>query len=187
MANKGKLFPAEVYTSEELDRLLAAFPGSKTGVRNRALAATYIYSAVRCAEALDLAPGDVDLEACSVLVRHGKGGKRRCVGIGRKAIPHVQAWMACRPASPVLFCTHGGERLDEAYVRRAIKAAARRAGIARRMHIHGLRHSRACILADAGLDLRLISKQLGHARFSTTQTYLDHIRPQAVIEATSAV
>ncbi len=39
-------------------------------------------------------------------------------------------------------------------------------------HPHGLRHGHAVALYEAGLDLAGISRQLGHARISTTAIYL---------------
>jgi site-specific recombinase XerD len=182
MANKGKLFPPEIYSSEELEKLLASFPGSKTGLRNRALAATYIYSAVRCAEALDLTPRDINLDECSVLIRNGKGSKRRLVGINCKAIPFIQAWIKCRPAGGHLYCTQRGGRLDESYVRRALKSAAKRAGIETRFHVHGIRHSSIVHAVEAGLPIRMAQIQLGHASLSQTAHYLNHLKPHAVIE-----
>lgn len=182
MANKGKKFAPEVYTSVEIEQLLRAFPPTKTGIRNRALVAVYVYSAVRCAEALDLAPHDLQLDEGSIHIRNGKGSKRRMVGVSHKAAPFVNAWLACRPDSPHLFCTHAGGRLKESYVRWMVKQAAHRAGIERRMHVHGLRHSSICHAVEAGLPIRLAQKQLGHSSLNTTAVYLDHLKPTAVIE-----
>jgi site-specific recombinase XerD len=59
----------------------------------------------------------------------------------------------------------------------------RQAGIAKRVHPHGLRHTLAVELREEGVDIAIISKQLGHRSVSTTARYLDHIAPLAVIEA----
>ena len=58
----------------------------------------------------------------------------------------------------------------------------RRAGIAKRVHAHGLRYTHAAQLREEGVDIGIISKQLGHASISTTAHYLDHIAPWAVVE-----
>jgi len=60
---------------------------------------------------------------------------------------------------------------------------ARRAGIEKRVHAHGLRHTHAAELRAEGMDIGLISKQLGHSSIATTARYLDHIAPWAVVEA----
>lgn len=182
MANKGRKFPPEIYTSEEIEKLLRAFPCTKTGIRNRALVATYAYSALRCAEAIDLTPSDINLVECSVLVRSGKGEKRRLVGISAKAVPFIEDWLQCRPSSKHLFCTRGGTRLAESYVRWMLKRAAERAGIEHRMHVHGLRHTAIVHAVEAGLSIRLAQRQLGHSSLNTTDVYLNHLKPMAVIE-----
>src|SRR5882724_10704911 len=48
------------------------------------------------------------------------------------------------------------------------------AGIHKRVHAHGLRHTHAAQLQEEGVDIGIISKQLGHASISTTARYLDH-------------
>jgi integrase len=55
------------------------------------------------------------------------------------------------------------------------------AGIAKRVHPHGLRHTHAAELRAEGIDIGIISKQLGHTSIATTARYLDHIAPVAVI------
>ena len=81
-----------------------------------------------------------------------------------------------------VFCTLQGHRLSDAYVRRLLKRLARRAGIDKRVHAHGLRHTHAAQLRAEGVDIAIISRQLGHASITTTACYLDHIAPRAVIE-----
>ncbi len=58
----------------------------------------------------------------------------------------------------------------------------RRAGIDRRVHAHGLRHTHAAQPRAEGVDIVIISRQLGHASITTTARYLDDIAPRAVIE-----
>jgi integrase len=48
---------------------------------------------------------------------------------------------------------------------------------------HGLRHTHAAQLRAEGVDIAIISRQLGHSNITTTARYLDHIAPTAVIEA----
>jgi hypothetical protein len=56
-------------------------------------------------------------------------------------------------------------------------------GIAKRVHAHGLRHTHAAELRAEGVDIGIISEQLGHTSIATTVRYLDHIAPVAVVEA----
>ena len=82
-----------------------------------------------------------------------------------------------------LFCSGWGTPLTTGYIRRMLPTLARRAGIAKRVHAHGLRHTHAAELREEGVDIGVISKQLGHSDISTTARYLDHIAPWAVVEA----
>ncbi len=43
-------------------------------------------------------------------------------------------------------------------------------------------HTHAAQLRAEGVDIGIISKQLGHRSIATTARYLDHIAPQQVIE-----
>ena len=60
---------------------------------------------------------------------------------------------------------------------------ARRAGIEKRVHAHGLRHTHAAELALEGQPMNLIQAQLGHSSLATTSRYLAHIAPAQLIEA----
>jgi site-specific recombinase XerD len=82
-----------------------------------------------------------------------------------------------------LFCNRTGGKLRRAYIRRLMPQLAAKAGIGKRVHAHGLRHTHAAELRAEGVDIGIISKQLGHTSIATTVRYLDHIAPVAVVEA----
>ena len=69
------------------------------------------------------------------------------------------------------------------YVRVLLKRLAVRVGIDKRVHAHGLRHTHAAQLRAEGVDIAIISRQLGHTSITTTARYLDHLAPRAVIKA----
>ena len=73
--------------------------------------------------------------------------------------------------------------MKASYIRTVLPRLARRAGIETRVHAHGLRHTHAAELASEGVPLNIIQRQLGHSNVGTTSRYIDHIRPQQVIEA----
>ena len=99
-------------------------------------------------EALALEPRDLDLTAGTLRIRHGKGDKPRTVGVDEQTAALLAHWLDRRrklsPAARTpIFCTLAGGRLDPSYVRHLLPRLARKAGIQRRVHAHGLRHTYA--------------------------------------------
>jgi len=184
-------FPPEVLNRQEIAGLMSACSDrSPTGIRNRVLLAVLYRSGRRINEALDLYPKEVDVRGGGGAIRvlHGKGDKSRTVGIDPGGIAMLQRWMEVRAMLGLngvhpIFCTTSGVPLTDAYIRVMLPRLGRKAGIAKRVHAHGFRHTHAAELRAEGVDIGVISKQLGHSSISTTAKYLDHIAPWAVVEA----
>jgi len=189
LANAGKCYPAEVLTADEVRALVKACSNrAPTGIRNRALLVILYRTGLRISEALQLAPKDVDRATGTVTVLRGKGGKRRTIGLDPGAFAILDRWLEHRANLGVngrkpVFCTLKGERMATAYVRALMPRLARKAGIEKRVHAHGLRHTHAAELALEGTPVNLIQAQLGHASLAVTSTYLSHIAPAQLIEA----
>lgn len=81
-----------------------------------------------------------------------------------------------------VFCTLAGQPMSASYVRVMLKRLAFKSRIDKRVHAHGFRHTHAAQLRAEGVDIAIISRQLGHSRIDVTARYLDHIAPMAVIE-----
>jgi site-specific recombinase XerD len=169
--------------------MLAASRRAPTGIRNRALVAVMYYAGLRLAEALALLPRHVDLDEGQIQVERGKGHKPRRVGFNVTGMPHVERWMEVRTdrgiatnAQP-LFCTLKGGKLDPRYVRQFLDRYAEKAGIEKRVHPHGLRHSFAANLANRGVPMHKIQKQLGHSSLAITDGYLNSIAPAETVKA----
>lgn len=188
-ANKGRRYPAEVLTPGEVHQLMLAPSGrAPTGIRNRALIVCLYRSGLRISEALALMPKDIDRDACSIRVLHGKGDKARTVGMDPEAFAVVERWLDVRTSRGInghapVFCTLKGGKLDASYVRALLPRLAKRVGIEKRVHAHGLRHTFASELREERLDIGVISKQLGHSSSATTARYLDHVNPKVVLDA----
>src|SRR3954451_2272980 len=76
--NKGRTYPVEVLTADEVRALLRACSRrAPTGVRHAALIVVLYRGGLRVAEALALHVRDVNAGAGTITVRHGKGDKRR--------------------------------------------------------------------------------------------------------------
>ena len=191
-ANRGRRYPAEILTGDEVRSLLrSCSTRAPTGVRNRALITLLYRGGLRLGEALALMPKDVDPGQGTVTVLHGKGDRRRTVGLDPAAMSLILRWVDRRKALGIdgrrrLFCTLDGRPLKPSYVRTLLPRLAARAGIEKRVHPHGLRHTMAYEMMMEGTPTPLIQRVLGHVSLATTQRYLDHIAPKEVIEAMQA-
>jgi integrase/recombinase XerC len=153
--------------------------GDRMRLRDRALVELLYGAGLRVGELASLDVRDVDLHRGDVRVT-GKGGKERVVPLPAAARQALSAYLAPRRgpgilAEPLFTALrprrNGPRRLGVRDIRRILKARARRAGIADRVHPHRLRHSYATHLLDMGADLREIQELLGHASLSTTEKY----------------
>jgi site-specific recombinase XerD len=159
------------------------------GVRLRALIVVLWRAGLRIGEALALAETDLDARRGAVLVRHGKGDRRREVGMDAWAWEQLKPWQQLRVRLPVgpLFCViHGptaGRDWEPASARRQLGRTAAAAGVRRRFAPHQLRHAHAIEMAHEGVPLVVIQRQLGHAHLGVTSIYLQGIDNAEIIDA----
>ncbi len=157
--------------------------------RDRAILELFYASGLRIGELTGLSVDQVDLGQGLVRVR-GKGRKERIVPVGRAALAALRGYLEVRgclqrqgdAAHPVpLFLNAQGGRLGPRGVSLIVLRHLVASGLGRKITTHGLRHSFATHLLDAGADLRVIQELLGHARLSTTQRYT-HVGLDKVME-----
>lgn len=189
---RSRRFPVEVLTPEEAVSLIKTCSSkASTGIRNRALLTVLYRAGLRIAEALALRLKDVNLEAGTLTVLHGKGDRRRVVGLDAGAAAVLGQWLERRTALGLngrhfVFCTLRGQPIETAYIRALMPRLARKAGIEKRVHAHGLRHTHAAELAREGTPLNLVQAQLGHSSLATTDRYLRHVAPEELVRAMKA-
>src|SRR3954451_2397432 len=108
--NKGRQYPADPPTVEEVIAVMRSAGASPAGLRVRALIVILWRAGLRISEALALAESDLDRTTGAVLVRRGKGGKRREVGMDRWGWQQLGPWLDYRPSLPVgaLLCVMRG-------------------------------------------------------------------------------
>lgn len=186
---EGNKLPPEPLERDEVHALMAVCSNrAPTGVRNRALLVVLWRGMLRIDEALHLKPADFNPDTGTLRVLSGKGGKSRTVALNPESCAIVARWMDRRAklghnGHAPLFCTLRGTAMQQPYMRNLLPRLARRAAIDKRVHAHGLRHSGACLMREAGVDIGIISKALGHASIATTARYLDHVAPTQVLDA----
>ena len=164
---------------EDVDRLLAQ-PDTSTprGLRDKAMIETLYATGLRVSELVTLRAGDLNLTD-GYLTCIGKGDKQRMVPLGHEAADWVRRYiregrphLLKKKSSPWLFVNaRGGAALSRVGFWKVLKEYGLKAGIARGLSPHVLRHSFATHLLERGADLRMIQVMLGHADLSTTQIY----------------
>ncbi len=143
---------------------------------------TTIYACgLRLLEGAHLQVPDVD-SGRMVLHIHGKGKKDRYVPLPTPTLErlrtfwrthHSPIWLFPAPTRHGLkhALAHGGGPVTRSSLQSAFRRALLRTGIAKRAHVHTLRHSYATHLLEAGVNLRIIQENLGHGSARTTQVY----------------
>lgn len=165
-------------SSAEIEQLLAPEAvETPASLCDQAVLELAYASGLRLAELRAIRLEQLHLDAGFVNVI-GKGNKERVVPLGRQAAAALQRYLETgrpklvTPRSPgTVFLTKRGTPFAAVTLWLRIKQRVRRAGIARNITPHMLRHSFATHLLEHGADLRVIQELLGHANISTTEVY----------------
>src|ERR1700750_1062655 len=190
--NKGRRYPADPPTVEDIVAVMRAAGDRRHGCCLRGMIVVLWRADLRIHEALALNESDLDHRRGALLVRRGKGGRRREVGMDEWAWEHLQRWIDVRLQLPVgpLFCVINGPTRGRSRSAAAARAELRRtaatAGVRRRFAPHQLRHAHAAEMAHEGVPLIVIQRQLGHSNLGITSIYLQGIDNAEIIEAVHA-
>ena len=148
---------------------------ARARLRDRAILEVLYSAGIRVGELTGLDWRDIDEELGLVMIRSGKGNKDRLVPIGEPALDALRAWRAATPGAPSadgpVITNLRGSRLTPRAVQKIVARRLMRAGINTPITPHGLRHSFATHMLNAGADLRSIQEMLGHSSLTTTQRY----------------
>lgn len=192
---KGKKYEPDPIRVEDIALALAhctpLAPGRRaylSAMRLRALIVVLYRTGIRISEAVDLEERDLHAADRALLIRHGKGDKRRLVLIDEWGWDELQRWLVLRqemPAGkvfPIVRGRNAGERWEPTDVRRCFADLQARAGIRRRFRPHQLRHGWTVENFHEGTNLLALQRQLGHAHLGVTEQYLRGIDPLTVLQ-----
>lgn len=176
---KAAKYLPSVLTVDEMQALLAVtYKKPHLTLRNQAMIGLTYASGLRISELLSLSIGQIYFKE-NILRIFGKGRKERLVPVSDDALHITKSYIeTARPlldkkqkGDTVLFLNARGMPMSRMGFWKIIDAAAKEAGIRKKIHPHTLRHSFATHLIEGGADLRAVQEMLGHADISTTQIY----------------
>ncbi len=132
---------------------------------------------------------DLDLVAGRIVVRRTlwrdqegtpKGGRTREVPLSDDAIATLKAHRHLK--GPYVFCETNGARLTHSRVKDVVPWTCSKAGLAKRLTTHDLRHTFASHLVMRGVALKAVQELLGHATIDMTMRYA-HLSPDVKRDA----
>ena len=174
----GRKIPA-VLTADEQSRLLATIPDSldSSSVRARAILRVFLNTGLRAGELINLKINDVDWQTGDFMVRQGKGGKDRALTFSDEDLALLKSYLDSSSPQiigknlPIFRSLDGKKPLCGRWLRRWVARLGKQAGINKRVHCHGFRHTLACDLLRATNSLKVVQDTLGHENISTTTVY----------------
>ena len=102
--NKGLRYPPDPPTVEEIVAVMRAAGDRYDSLGLRGVIIVLWRAGLRISKALALQESDLDRTRGAVLVRRGKGGKRREVGMDRWAWEQLDPWLNLRADLPMGNC-----------------------------------------------------------------------------------
>lgn len=169
---------------DEVDRFIEATPDAW-----RTFIITALKTGLRLGELLGLKWEDVDLVVGKLVVRRTrwrslegtpKGGGNREIPLSGEAAAALKAHRHLK--GPYVFCHEDGSPLDHKNVKGLVERICKKAGLAKRLTMHSLRHSFATHLVQLGVPLRNVQELLGHSTVVMTMRY-SHVSPDVKREA----
>ncbi len=168
----------------EADRLIKAAEGQL-----KTMIIVALRTGLRHGELLALRWQDVDLVAGRIVVRQNvvrgvigtpQSGKPREIPLGEEVRNALKTHRHLR--GPLVFCNMDGKMLTDSELRNPLNHVVKRAGLARSIGWHCLRHTFASHLAMRGATLKVIQDLLGHSTITMTMRYA-HLAPEIARDA----
>ncbi len=163
--------------------------GHSIPVRDYFIIHLALETGLRVSEIAQLNCGDIYIDQSTALlvVRKGKGNKKRLVRFNSEFKQHYEEYLDWKKtlgeptgsADPLVISSHTGGHMTSRAFEKVFKKVAAKAKLPEHYSIHCCRHTYACFLLKASKwNLRLVQKQLGHSKITTTQVYADVMNPE---------
>jgi len=172
-----------IYSPQEIERILSV---KELNPKHRVLLMTTYAAGLRVSEVCRLAPQDIVSSRMQIRIVQGKGRRDRYTILSTRLLEELRVyWRLYRP-TVWLFPTEGdpAQPITTRTAQRVFNHATTLAGLPNHEGIHALRHSFATHLLEAGTDLPVLQRLLGHRSLATTSLYL-HVRQERLAQLKS--
>tara|TARA_R110002049_G_scaffold125135_1_gene280745 strand:- start:1383 stop:2510 length:1128 start_codon:yes stop_codon:yes gene_type:complete len=163
---KQKQLPS-VISKEEIIMLME----HTNNIKHKCIVGLLYSSGLRRGELLNLLVTDIDSKRMMVHIKNAKGNKDRYSILSPSILADLKVYYKEHRPKKYLFESPKGDRYSGTSVLNIVEMAAKKAGIARKVTPHMLRHSFATHLLESGTDIRHIQLLLGHSSTKTTEIY----------------
>ena len=126
---------------------------------------------LRVSEIVNLKITDIDSGRMLVHIMAGKGKKDRCITLPASVLDELRDYYRAYHPQIYLFEGQYGGQYSIRSAQAVFSNAMQKAKVNKIVGIHGLRHSYATHLLEAGTDMYFIQKLLGHSDIKTTEIY----------------
>lgn len=134
--------------------------------KHKAIISLAYSTGMRVSEVCNLKISDIDSKRMIITIRQSKGRKDRVVALSEKILEILRNYFLEYKPKEYLF----NGQFDLQYSAKSCGQIVKKY-LGKEYHFHLLRHSNATALLEAGTDLRIIQKHLGHSSSKTTEIY----------------
>lgn len=163
----------EIYTKEELEKLLKRPKGNEWGeFRTWVIINTFLATGIRAKELRDLRIKDVDLEQGYIILNSTKNNMARIIPLPTSLVLIMSEWMRVRNASreDYLFCNIYGEQMGRSSLQGSVKRFSLNRGV-KRYGLHLYRHTFITLSIRKGMSPIMLKRITGHKNMKMLERY----------------
>jgi integrase/recombinase XerD len=171
---KPSILPKAIH-AEDIKKLL----DGTTNLKHNTMLKLCYGMGLRVSEIVNLKITDIDSKNMQVFIERAKGKKDRYVNLPTTILEQLRAYFVEYKPKKYLFEGQYGDQYSTRSAQKVFSEALKKAKINKDVGIHGLRHSFATHLLEAGTDVVFIQELLGHKDIKTTLRYT-HVSKQSI-------
>lgn len=171
-----------VLNTDELQKILTGI----VNIKHRCIISLIFSAGLRRQELINLKVSDIDVERKTIYINKGKGSKDRITILADLTAKDLHDYIELYRPGKWLFEGQKGDQYSAESIWKIFDRLKKRYNIEKKGNVHLLRHTFATNLLEAGTDIRLIQKLLGHRSLKTTEIYT-HIANNNLLKIKSPI